>query len=281
MAEIKWIKIVTDIFDDEKILLIESLPEADSIIVCWFKLLCLAGKQNNSGVLMLNDRMPYTDEMLSAIFRRPLQTVRLSIETFESFGMIEVINGTITIPNWDKHQNVERIEKLREYQKEYHREYRKKQAQIADSSKLCRKVYANGTEEDKNRLEEDKNREEEVLAFSNEKACACRKDMHRAVEAWNTLGLAKVSKIVTGSQRDIMLKKRLSEYGIDEFLRAIENVRSSKFLMGDNKKNWQITFDWFIRPNNFPKVLDGNYADKNETVETNNPFLRMIMEGKV
>ena len=49
MADVKWIKIATDIFDDEKILLIESLPEADSIIVIWFKLLCLAGKQNNSG----------------------------------------------------------------------------------------------------------------------------------------------------------------------------------------------------------------------------------------
>ena len=41
-SEIKWIKIVTDIFDDEKILLIESLPEADTIIVVWFKLLTLA-----------------------------------------------------------------------------------------------------------------------------------------------------------------------------------------------------------------------------------------------
>ncbi|WP_202905980.1 phage replisome organizer N-terminal domain-containing protein, partial [Clostridium botulinum] len=50
IAEVKWIKIVTDIFDDEKILLIENMPEADSIIVIWFKLLCLAGKMNNSGV---------------------------------------------------------------------------------------------------------------------------------------------------------------------------------------------------------------------------------------
>lgn len=290
MAEIKWIKIVTDIFDDEKILLIESLPEADSIIVCWFKLLCLAGKQNNSGVLMLNDRMPYTEEMLATIFRRPLQTVRLALETFEAFGMIEIINGTITIPNWGKHQQIEEINKIREQTRDRVSKYRERQKQLSSSNVTCNVTVTgcnateedkNRLEEDKNRLEEDKNREEEVLAFSNEKACACRKDMHRAVEAWNTLGLAKVSKIVTGSQRDIMLKKRLSEYGIDEFLRAIENVRSSKFLMGDNKKNWQITFDWFIRPNNFPKVLDGNYVDKNETVETNNPFLRMIMEGKV
>ncbi|HFI0055680.1 TPA: phage replisome organizer N-terminal domain-containing protein, partial [Streptococcus suis] len=78
-SEIKWIKIVTDIFDDEKILLIESLPEADTIIVVWFKLLTLAGKQNYSGVLMMNDRIHYTDEMLATLFRRPLNTVRAAL----------------------------------------------------------------------------------------------------------------------------------------------------------------------------------------------------------
>lgn len=51
----------TDIFDDEKILLIESLPECDSIIVIWFKLLCFAGKTNNSGVFLMGDSIPYTD----------------------------------------------------------------------------------------------------------------------------------------------------------------------------------------------------------------------------
>lgn len=60
MSDVKWIKITTDIFDDEKILLIESMPDADSIIVIWFKLLCLAGKMNNSGVFTLNDSLPYT-----------------------------------------------------------------------------------------------------------------------------------------------------------------------------------------------------------------------------
>ena len=99
MAEVKWIKIVTDIFDDEKILMIESLPEKDSIIVLWFKLLCLAGKQNNSGVFMFNDRIPYTDEMLSTIFRRPLNTVRLALSIFEEYGMIEIVNNTIIKPS--------------------------------------------------------------------------------------------------------------------------------------------------------------------------------------
>ena len=136
MSDIKWIKICTDIFDDEKILLIESMPEADSIIVIWFKLLCLAGKQNNSGVFMLNDRIPYTDKMLATIFRRKETTVTMALRTFEDFGMIEIVDGTITIPKWGKHQSLDKIEKKNEYQKEYMREYRKKQKLLACGAAL-------------------------------------------------------------------------------------------------------------------------------------------------
>ena len=87
----KWIKITTDIFDDEKILLIESLPECDSIIVIWFKLLCFAGKTNNSGVFLMGDSIPYTDGMLATIFRRKEATVKMALDIFERFGMIELL----------------------------------------------------------------------------------------------------------------------------------------------------------------------------------------------
>lgn len=127
MSEVKWIKIVTNIFDDEKILLIETLPEADGIIVIWFKLLCLAGKQNNSGVFMLSDKMPYSEKMFATIFRRKESTVRLALETFQRFGMVEIVEGTVTIPNWGKHQSLDKIEANKEYMRKYMREYREKQ----------------------------------------------------------------------------------------------------------------------------------------------------------
>ena len=114
MAAVKWIKIVTDIFDDEKMLLIESLPSADSVIVIWFKLLCLAGKTNNSGVFIFNERIPYTDEMLASIFRRDVNIVRMALQTFETFGMIEIIDKVITIPNWSKHQTLDAYERQKE-----------------------------------------------------------------------------------------------------------------------------------------------------------------------
>lgn len=131
MAEIKWIKVATDIFEDEKILLIESLPEADSIIVIWFKLLSLAGKVNNSGVFIMNDKIAYTEKMLATIFRRKEATIALALKTFEKFGMIELVDGVITIPNWGKYQKLEQFESKREYQREYMREYREKQKKIA------------------------------------------------------------------------------------------------------------------------------------------------------
>ena len=134
MSDVKWIKIVTDIFDDEKILLIESMPSADSMIVIWFKLLCFAGKQNNSGVIMLNERIAYTDEMLATIFRRDVNTVRLALKVFEQFDMIRIVDGVITIPNWGKHQSLDQLERKKEYMRNYMRQYREKQQLLTDGS---------------------------------------------------------------------------------------------------------------------------------------------------
>ena len=137
MAEVKWIKIVTDIFDDDKILLIESMPEADALIVIWFKLLCLAGKQNNSGVFLLNGRIAYTDEMFATIFRRNINTVRLALKTFEEFGMIEVINNTVTIPNWEKHQKLDAMEMARDKNRERVARWREKQKLLLSEKTDC------------------------------------------------------------------------------------------------------------------------------------------------
>lgn len=136
MAEVKWIKLCTDVFNDEKMLLIESMPESDSIIVIWFKLLCLAGTQNNGGVFMLNEKIPFNDEMLAAIFRRPINLVRLALNTFEQFGMVEIINNVYTIPNWEKHQNVDKMAELREQTRQRVAKHREKQ-KLLGSNVTC------------------------------------------------------------------------------------------------------------------------------------------------
>ena len=115
MAEISWIKLKTTMFDDEKIRLIQAVPEADAILVIWIRLLVLAGKTNDDGLIYIQRNMPYTEEMLATLFDKPVNTVRLALQTLASFNMIDLnSDGVIAIANWGKHQNVEGLEKIRE-----------------------------------------------------------------------------------------------------------------------------------------------------------------------
>lgn len=106
----------------------------------------------------------------------------------------------------------------------------------------------------------DKDRE----GLTNPDGFVCRtKDVRRIIEAWNSLGLQQVTKITGDSKRGGMLRARVKEFGVETVLSAIEKVRASAFLKGQNSRNFVITFEWFVKPNNFPKVLEGNYDNRN------------------
>lgn len=160
MADVKWIKITTDIFDDEKILLIESLPDSYAIITVWFKLLCLAGKQNNSGVFMMSNKIAYTDKMLATIFRMKESTVTMALNVFSDFGMIEIVDGVITIPNWDKHQSLDAYAKKKERDRLYQQERRNKQKLLASKKSSDKSSDIAVSEED---IEEEREEEKEYI----------------------------------------------------------------------------------------------------------------------
>ncbi len=113
-GDVFWIKLQTSTFDLETIMLLESMPEGDTILVIWFKMQILAGKCNAGGYLLLNGECPYSDEMLATVFRRPLNTVRLAISAFLKFNMLEIIDGAYFLPEWEKHQNIRGLEKIKE-----------------------------------------------------------------------------------------------------------------------------------------------------------------------
>lgn len=118
MGEVKWIKISTDIFDNWKIKQIKAMPEGHKMVCVWFQLLCLCGKCNESGLIVLSGKVVANDELLSNIFGEDLKVVQLSLRTFEAFGMIEITTDGVTkISNWDEYQNADGLDKLREYER--------------------------------------------------------------------------------------------------------------------------------------------------------------------
>ena len=130
MADIKWIKITTDMFDNRKIRQIEALPDGDAIIVIWVKLICLAGSINDGGYVYFTKEIPYTDQTLSTQFNRPLHTIQLALQTFRQFNMIEIVDGILKISNWEKYQNIDGMEKIKEQTRLRVQKHREKQKQI-------------------------------------------------------------------------------------------------------------------------------------------------------
>lgn len=261
MAGISWIKLSVNIFDDEKIKLIKSMPEGDAIILIWIQLLCLAGKTNDNGAVYIGQHMNYTDEMISTICNQPLNTVRIALKAFEEFEMINLgEDGLISISNWEKHQNIEGMEKVRAQTRKRVAKYRAKQKELESSN--ANVTLRNGTDKNKNRI--DKNRLD-IDKNTNNSQVDDEDFQTQILSAWNSLdkNIPRIQTLKSNTQRYNMLKARINEHGLDTVIKAIKSIEQSKFLKG-YVSDFRITIDWFIKPNNFIKVLEGNYNDKSD-----------------
>lgn len=266
MTEVKWIKIVSDIFDDEKILLIDGLPEHDAIIVIWFKLLCLAGKQNNSGVFMISDKIAYTDEMLATIFHRPLNTVRLALSIFQKYGMIEIVDNTITIPNWNKYQNLESIEQAREATRKRVQKFREKQRLLTQGEECNVTVTLRNA--DRRRIEEDIDSDIEKEKDKRERETPAEPEEEQSKECpyekiqkqYNDICISFPSILeIDGNRRKAVSARWRAHPSLDTFEELFKIAESSAFLKGENDRNWSADFDWMMRTSNFAKILEHKY----------------------
>ncbi|OVE64926.1 MULTISPECIES: phage replisome organizer N-terminal domain-containing protein [Clostridium] len=184
MADIKWIKLATCMPDDEKMKLIDAMKERDTIHYVWIRILLLGGKLNANGEIFLSEGKPLTANMLAILFSRPIDAIKLALRVLSKFGMIEIApDKVIRIVNWDKYQNIEGMEKVREQNRkraETHRE-KKKQEKKTDKSDaqesyedevLEESITLNENEqlEKTNNLEQKKNSSEENYAPEENKA---------------------------------------------------------------------------------------------------------------
>lgn len=137
MSDVKWIKISVDIFNDEKLQAIGTLPDGNMIQLVWIKLLCLAGKCNEGGLLMVTRELPYTDEMLAKRFDMEIGQVQRALDIFQRAGMIEVIENIYMVSNWSKYQSTQSLEEMKAKHRQRQREYveRKKQKLLEEKKK--------------------------------------------------------------------------------------------------------------------------------------------------
>lgn len=269
MAEVKWIKLVTDIFDNRKIKQIENVPDGDAIIVIWIKLLCLAGEINDAGMIYLTREVPYTEQMLSNQFNRPIATIQLALNMFQQFGMIEIIDDILHISNWEKYQNVDGMEKIREQTRKRVANYRENK-RLLESNVTCNVTVTdcNATDKNKNKNKNIELQKEKEINKEKEK-----RNIYQTVhEDFNETckSFPKVRSLSDSRKRAI--RARLNSYTVEEIHEAFVKAEASDFLKGKNNHNWQATFDWILKDSNMAKILDGNYDNREKAEEKHMNF---------
>ena len=246
MSNITWIKLSTGIFDDEKIKLIESLPEADSVLVIWFKLLVLAGRVNAGGHIFLKDDLPYTDEMLAAVFNRPLNTIRFALGTLKKYGLIEVTNQGQFITNWAKNQNIEGMEKIREQNRNRKQLQRQRQTdQLLLPAGMSRDRHVTVTQQ--NRIDKDKNENR-----------ADKKERGNKI---------KFSERVFLFQKEFdKLVEQFGERGTQDWITKLSRYKKSKGK--EYKSDYDTILNWARRPykNNGSKKNGNNNSDQDKYI---------------
>jgi predicted phage replisome organizer len=253
MADVKWIKLTTDMFDNRKIKHLRKLPEGNSIVLIWVMLLTMAGRCNASGMIFLTENIPYTPKMLADELGFEENTVKLALEALERFNMIVTDNGFFAIAGWEEHQNVEGMDKLREQNRLRQKKWYDKQKALPNVIPNVRITQPNAIEED---IEEDKE-----LDIDKEK----RVDCQQIADLYNSICTSFPKLRSLSDSRRKAIKARLNTYSLEDFQTVFENAESSSFLKGSNDRNWTATFDWLIKDTNMVKVLEGNYADNGKT----------------
>ncbi|EAD7171742.1 DnaD domain protein [Listeria monocytogenes] len=259
MSGIQWIKLSVNMFDDEKIKLLEKMPEGNQMLIVWIRLLALAGKTNDKGRIYLNENVPYTEDMLATLFNRDVGIIRVTLHTLQSFGMIQKTeNGLIEIENWEKHQNVDGMERVREQTRkrvEKHREaMRQNRIASGDSkgSKECN-VTSSVTVTQSNAIDIDKELDKDI---NNNNSDLNFKDF------WEQNGF--------GMMLPIELEKLLA--WVDDFAGNREIVMKALEVtseQGANKRNYayvnKILKNWENR--GFKTIADVDAAEKQRQIE--------------
>ena len=255
-----WLKLHKDFFKRHDISIVEDMPNGKDYVLFYLKL--MLESVDHEGALRFSDTIPYSETMLASVTRTNVDIVRSALKIFIELGMVEVFD--------DKTLFLRQVAELLDsetYQAKRKREMKQDLPQIGSGVKFTPPEVKNTQEIDIDTdIETDTESEEEIEkergTLSDESVCRTQ-DVRQVVEAWNSLGVQVLRKVPPSTTKTgQMLRARIREYGIGSVLEAVEMVRASDFLMGRTNADWRITFDWFVRPNNFPKVVNGNYDNR-------------------
>ena len=239
-----YLKLKENFFDSDSMVLLESMQ--DGILYSNILMKMYLKSLKNNGKLVLNDVIPYSTQMIATVTRHQVGTVEKAIEVFKQLGLIDVLDGgtiymsdiELFVGQSSTEGDRKRAERLRLKQSD--------NLQIGQMSD----IHPPEIEIEKEiEIELDKENRDRV-------------NYQQIADMYNATCVSFPRITVLSEKRKKAIKARLRKYSVDDIQRAFEMAQESDFLKGTNGRNWSATFDWIMCDSNMAKILDGNYANK-------------------
>ena len=250
-----WLRLRDNFFKQKEMKKLRKVAGGDTFTIIYLKLLLLS-LQFDGKVVFEGVEETFADEMALEL-DEDVDNVKFTLLYLERQGlMVEVNPDEFEFPEaiiniGSESSSAERVRRFRKNKK----------------ALQCNNLVTSGNADVIECNTEKEIEIEKEIDINNTKVLLSNK-WDEVIKTWNSLGLQKIVSINSGSKREKMLNVRVRDYGLDKVLEAIKSIKKSDFLMG-RVNDFVITFDWFIRPNNFPKVLEGNYINKKNTARNN------------
>ena len=257
-----WLKLKDNFFNQKEVKKLRRIAGGDTYTIIYLKMQLLSIKKD--GIIEFEGTEKDLAEQLSYEIDEDGDNIQTTLLFLKANNLIEEIsenNFLLTkVPDCigKEGASAERVRRHRERKALLEKEKEQKMLQcngeVTDSNGV---VIESNTE-----IEKEKEKEKEINNNIS-------KDIfiNKVVSEWNSIGVSPI-KLIRGT-RQKMLNARIKEYTEEGVLQAINNIKHSDFLKGQNKNSWVITIDWFLKPNNFIKVYEDNYNSKKKT---NDPF---------
>lgn len=215
MAEVKWIKITTNMFDNRKIRQIRHLPEGNNIVLIWVMLLTIAGRCNANGMIFLTEDIPYTVEMLALELDFEQSVITMALKALKQFGMIVYDDADFYITNWEEYQNIDGLEKIREQNRIRQKRWYDKQKELPNVIPNASLTEHNATDKE---IEEDKDIKNKNKKIYEEFACG-NSALLDALKEFDSFR-KKVKKPLTDKAKE-RLVKRLQTFPKEDWIEIL------------------------------------------------------------
>jgi hypothetical protein len=234
----RWYRAYEGTVNDPKLAEAAAVADVSKAVsvAAWHALLESAAAVNNCGSYEITPRR------VSIILCEPTPAVEALFAAYAEVGLIE--DGVILA--WKRRQFES------DDSKERVARYRAKRKENADVT-AC-----NG---DVTPPEAETETEEESSYEDTASGDAPKLTVEHVFEGYQDLARAlglTVPRDLTPERRQL-LRGRVNQYPLEDFLTVFQKCRDSPFLRGERGNGTPLKFDWLFKKANFQKVLEGNY----------------------